>query len=242
MDSQLVSFMVPGGNYGYTGAAIDTLTSPENTLAVGLLDESGSTQSFSKDMEQCVKEIVKSLRMSSVADTLIYRHCHFGTHFREVHGYTPLNLINESIYEGCYQPGGQTTFFDSADRVLVDTLDYASKQSQAKYLTNGLIYFVSDGMDYGSILTANSVRDRLISVVGSEQLESLITIMIGVNPDEGIQKKLKALQEKIGFTQYVELKDANQKTLARIANFVSQSVIAQSQALGSGAASRPLQF
>ena len=56
----LASFMVPGGNYGYTGAAIDTLQSFENTIALGLVDESGSTSSFAKQLEMCVCIILKN--------------------------------------------------------------------------------------------------------------------------------------------------------------------------------------
>jgi hypothetical protein len=73
--------MLPGGGYGYTGAPVDTLTSFENTIALGLLDESGSTGGFAKDMEKAVKAIIKSLRLSPRADNLIYRHCHFATGF-----------------------------------------------------------------------------------------------------------------------------------------------------------------
>lgn len=243
MTSQaLASFMIPGGNYGYTGAAIDTLTSFENTLAVGLLDESGSTLSFAADMEKGVGAIIKSLRSSPRADNLIYRHCHFATSFREVHGYTPLAHLNPDQYKGCYIPGGQTALYDSEDRVIAELGDYAEKQTAAKYLCNGFVYFITDGRDYGSTLRPPAVRARLEKVVGSEVLESLITILIGVNDDAGIQRDLEDHAKVVGFTQYVPLKDANEKTLAKLAGFVSKSIAAQSQALGTGGPSQSLTF
>ena len=45
-----------------------------------------------------------------------------------------------------------------------------------------------------------------------------------------------------GFTQYVELGSADEKTLAKLADFVSQSISAQSQSLGTGGPSQSLTF
>lgn len=235
-------FAIPGGSYGYTGAKIESLTSFEHTLALGLLDESGSTGGFARQMELAVKEIIKSLRRSPRADNLIYRHCHFGTNFREVHGFLPLAQLNEGMYDGCYAPGGQTTLYDSTDRILAEMLDYAQKQAAQKYLCNGVAYMLTDGRDYGSVLTPTAVKKRLADCIASEALESLITILIGVNPDPAIQADLLDYHQKVGFTQYVPLDKADEKTLARLANFISQSIQAQSQALGTGGPSQSLTF
>lgn len=234
----LQSFAVPGGRYGYTAANVQTLTSFENTLAVGLYDESGSTSRFALPMEACAKAIVKSLRYSPRADNLIYRQCHFGTNFREHHGFTPLAQLNESNYDGCYQPGGTTHLYDSSDRVIAELIDYAKQQSLQRYTCNGIIYMITDGCDYGSSLTQVSVMNRLAEAIACEELESLVTILIGVNDDPTIQADLKKYKEKAGFTSYVELKNADEKTLANLANFISHSISSQSQQLGSGGPSQ----
>jgi uncharacterized protein YegL len=239
---QLQSFLIPGGNYGYTGTQVDQLTSFENTLAVGLLDESGSTTGFARDMELCVKEIIKSLRHSPRADNLMYRHCHFGTNFREVHGYKPLAQINPDDYDNCYQPGGRTALYDSYDRVFTELIDYAEKQAAQKYLCNGVVYGISDGQDYGSTLGRKDVRLKLARAISSEALESLITILIGVNDDSQIQDDLQKFANEVGFTQYIPVAKADEKTLAKVANFVSQSISSQSQALGTGGPSKSLTF
>lgn len=242
-DSQtLQSYMLPGGGYGYTAAPVETLQSFENTLALGLLDESGSTGSFARQMELAVKEIIKSLRHSARADNLIYRHCHFGTGFREHHGFTPLGQINEDQYDGCYQPGGRTSLYDSCDRVIREVLDYGKKQAALKYLCNGIIYIITDGCDYGSTLNMNDVKRALTEAVSSEALESLITILIGVNSDKDIQRELQDFATTVGFTQYISIDKADEKTLARVANFVSQSIASQSQAIGTGGPSQSLVF
>lgn len=237
------SFAVPGTNYGYTGMGIglpDTQT--EYTLAVALLDESGSTGPFAKEMEKAVKEIVKSLRYSPRGDYLLYRHCQFSTGFRELHGFVPMTQLNESTYDNCYQVGGQTALYDSCDRVIAELLDYAKKQNEARVICNGVIYIITDGRDYGSTLSQADVRQKLSSAIASEELESLVTILIGVNPDKGVQADLKKFQETVGFTQYVSLLDAKEATLAKLGNFISKSVSAQSMALGTGGPSKSLTF
>ena len=236
------SFMIPGSNYGYTGMPVENLTSFTNTVAVGLLDESGSTSPFKTQMDNCCKEIVKSLRHSSVADNLIYRQCHFGTNFREHHGYTPLSQLNESMYDGCYQSGGQTMLYDSIVRVINETLHYADLQAQNHYRCNGIIYIITDGADYKSMLNQSDVKDALAKAVSSESLESLMTILIGVNDNSTIQDELRKFQQNVGITQFEFIDTADEKKLARVANLISRSVISQSQHVNSGGPSQTLQF
>lgn len=245
MSSQgLQSFMLPGGGYGYTGANIADLTTFENTIVNGLLDESGSTQPFARQMELAVKEIIRSLRHCPAADKLIYRHCHFDTIFREVHGFKQLVECHENDYDGIWAGGGCTALYQSTDLVLKAMLDYAEKQAAQRFLVNGIAYFITDGRNYlpGGVETQDDVKLTLASILSSEALESMITILIGVNPDKGVQEDLEKFQKYVGFTQYVPIEDANEKTLAKLANFISKSVQAQSQSLGSGGPSQSLTF
>jgi len=246
MTSQnLQSFMIPGGGYGYTGANIDDLTSFENTIATGLFDESGSTRVYSRQMELTVQEIIRSLRHCPVADKLIYRHCHFDTAFREVHGFKPLSDCHEKDYDGIWAGGGQTALYNSCDQILKATLDYAEQQAAKRYVVNGIAYIITDGQNYllnGKSLTQDDVKFSLEKAIASEALESLMTILIGVNEDPGIRRDLEEFQKHVGFSQFVPIENANEKNLAKVANFVSQSVQSQSQALNSGGPSQSLTF
>jgi uncharacterized protein YegL len=238
---QLQSFMIPGSGYGYTGAAVRTLTSFENTIAMGLLDESGSTNSYAKPMEETVKNIIKSLRKNPRADNLIYRQSHFATNYREHHGFMPLGQINESQYDGCYKPGGATHLYDACDRSLREMIDYAEKQLEKKFLCNGILYIITDGCDYGSTLTQNDVKAALAKAISCEALESLVTILIGVNDDPTIQANLEQFQKNVGFTAYYAMKSADEASLAQLTNGISQSISSQSQALGTGGPSQQIQ-
>lgn len=237
--------MVPGGNYGYTGTAVGDLTSFENTLATGLLDESGSTTAFARQMEMCVQEIIKSLRHCPRQDNLIYRHCHFDDKFREFHGFKPLVQCNETDYDGCWAGGGQTDLYGSEENVLLATLDYGQQQAAKRYLVNGIVYIISDGCHYlagRKSKTQDDVKKALSDIVISEALESIMTILIGVNPDAGIRRDLEAHKDYIGFSQFVPIENADEKSLSKLANFISRSVVSQSQHLGSGGPSQSLTF
>jgi hypothetical protein len=55
-----------------------------------------------------------------------------------------------------------------------------------------------------------------------------------------VSDSLKLFKDGANISQYVETQDASAKTLAKLAQFVSKSVSAQSQALGSGGSSKLL--
>ena len=236
----LQSFMLPGGGFGYTGVAVQEIQTNELTIATGLLDESGSTHRFAKEMEKCIQTVVRSMRHSPRADNLSYRHCHFGTSFREHHGYKLLQDINEADYDGCYQSGGCTCLYDSLDNVFRASKDYGEQLMRGKRFANGIVYVLTDGCDNGSTLTMNDARDALAEVVSAECLESILTILIGVNDDTGIQQRLKDMAKAVGFTQYIPMKDATESQLAKLADFISHSISSQSQALGTGGPSQAL--
>lgn len=240
--SQMLSFMVPNTNFGYTGANVATLASFENTLTVGLFDESGSTTPFARQMELCIQEIIKGLRTSPRASNLMYAQYHFDTSFREFHGFKPLIECNEADYDGCWGGGGKTTFYDSLDKVLRFILDYARQQAAQHYVCNGILYVLTDGCDFGSTLTQRDNKKTLAEILTAEELESLLTVMIGINPDPGVQKALEATAKEIGFSAYIPVEKADEKTLAKISGFVVSQSVSQSQHLGSGGPSQVLKF
>lgn len=237
---KLPSYQLPGSGFAYSGVSVNNILATEVTMAIGLLDESGSTTSFSKAMEECVKMIVRSLRLSPRADNLVYRHAHFGSVFREVHGYNLLQDLNESDYTGCYKSGGATALYDSLNNVFRACKDYGDQLAGARRMANAIVYVITDGEDNQSTLTVNDARKALAEVIASESLESIITILIGVNPDQRIQTNLQKMAQEVGFTQYVPLTDASEKTLAKLANFISHSISSQSQAVGSAGPSQTL--
>lgn len=235
---------VPGTHFGYTGTRLADLTgATEYTLCTVVLDESGSTDGFKTEMEKCIKSIVKACRYSPRADNLMLRLVAFGTHYREVHGFKLLQSCSEQDYDNCYLPGGSTALYDASCDAIEATQDYAKQLSASDYLCNACVFVLTDGDDNASKFNANNVKDSLNKCVKSEALESLVSVLIGVNvQNQSIAAYLDNFHKQAGFTQYVELNDASEKTLAKLAAFVSKSISSQSQSLGSGGPSQSLTF
>ena len=245
MSSQ--SFALPGSNYGYTGIPVDDLETQDNTLVVAGFDQSGSTKKWASDMENCIKEIIKSCR--SAADKLIYRQVQFDDEIKEFHGYKPLAECNVDDYTGCWSGGGTTNLYGASENIIDSIVDYAEQQAALHYNVNAIAYFLTDGAHYlpgvadKTLFTMEKVRLANQRAIDCEALESIMTICIGITGgDDRIRDKLRAFSNDVNFTQFIDVADADEKTLAKIANFISASVQSQSQALGSGGPSQSLTF
>lgn len=243
-DDKLEIKKVPGTHFGYTGTRLEDLVgATEYTLCTIVLDESGSTDPFKKEMEKCIQEIVKACRYSPRADNLMLRLVAFGTNYREIHGFKLLQSCNPQDYDDCYKPGGTTALFDATADAIEATKDYAKNLNDADYLCNSCLFVITDGLDNVSRFTADNVKSSLDQCVTSEALESVVSVLVGVNiTDSFASTALNNFKNLVGFTQYVELKDASEKSLAKLAAFVSKSISSQSQALGSGSGSASLTF
>lgn len=246
MTSQpLASFTLPGKNYGYTGTPVDDLQSWENTLALGLLDESGSTGPFKRELELMVKAIVGGLAVCPKKDNIMYYHAHFDTTFREVHGWLPVLGIDLDVYDGCWAGGGQTALYDSVIKVIEFLQHYAEQQAAKRYICNGVVYILTDGRNFiktpGHHASIPDVAESLQKALRSEILESLVTILIGINDDPATQADLKDFAANAGFTAYIPAAKADKHTLNKLAGVVSSCVISQSQKLGQGGPSDQIQ-
>lgn len=243
-DDVMESRKIPGTHFGYTGTRLADLTgATEYTLCTIVLDESGSTAAFKDDMEKCLKEIVKACRYSPRADNLMLRLVAFETNYREVHGFKLLQSCNPADYDNCYKPGGFTALFDSSWDAIEATKDYAKQLTASDYLCNACVFILTDGDDNASKMSAQNVKEALNKCVESEALESLVSVLIGVNvQNQAIADFLENFHKQAGFTQYVEMNNASEKTLAKLAAFVSKSISSQSQSLGSGGPSQSLTF
>jgi hypothetical protein len=119
----------------------------------------------------------------------------------------------------------------------------AARLTSFDFSAHGIVFVITDGDDNMSKQTKADVRAALAEAVRGESLESLVSILIGVNvSDPRLSQYLMELYRDAGFTQYVELDDAHPDTLARLANFVAKSIAAQSLVLGTGGSSSLLVF
>jgi uncharacterized protein YegL len=234
---------IQGSNFGFSAKRIDDLGATEYTLVGIAADTSGSVSPFRNEIEKCVKEVVSSCRQSPRADNLMMRFISFDDTLEEIHGFRPLSECNLDDYNGCIQIGGMTALYDAACNLTDSVTNYGRSLSSNDFSVNGIIFVITDGMDNKSAMTPTEVKKALGRAVQSEALESVISILIGVNvSDPQVSQYLKDLHQSAGFTQYIELGTASASALAKLADFVSRSISAQSQALGTGGPSQSLSF
>jgi len=242
-DGNLERQALPTGQYGYSATRLDDLGAAEYTLVTIVCDASPSVSPFVAEMEKALREIVQACKFSPRADNLMVRLVTFHGDMTETHGFKLLERCNLDDYRGTLRIGSATALYDAAENAISAVADYGKQLTDADFSVNGIVFVITDGEDNSSTLGIRHVREALTRAVQGEAMESLVSILIGVNVnDRRIGAYLQDFKTEAGFTQYVELEKADAKSLAKLADFVSRSISAQSQALGTGGTSQTLGF
>jgi uncharacterized protein YegL len=234
---------IGGSGFGFSAKRVDTLGASEYTEVVLVADVSGSVNRFSQEIEKCVKSVVAACRLSPRADNLLLRVVLFSDGVEELHGFKPLTDCHEADYDGQIHPMGGTALYDATFNGVESARLYAKALDNQDFTANAIVVVITDGDDNSSAMTPNQVREAFEAAVESEALESILTILVGVNvTNPTLSAYLADYKAKAKFDQYVEIDRADAKSLAKLAQFVSKSISATSQALGTGGASKPLTF
>lgn len=236
-------FKLNGSHYGFSASRIADLGAAEYTLVTIAADASPSVGPFRGEIERCIAAIVRACRQSPRADNLMLRVTAFDDEVHEVHGFKPLSECALAAYDGCLPEGGGTALRDGAHNGATALVGYGKHLSDADFSVNGILFVITDGEDNASSASLDEVRHALDAVTRTEALESLTSVLVGVNiTHPRMAGYLATLQQSAGFDKYVELDRADADVLAKLADFVSRSIGAQSRALGSGRASQSLSF
>lgn len=238
-----------GGHFSFSGTKIVELekVASQFTLATIVVDDTGSVSGFKDLIEAALKESVRSLQLSPRADNMLVRVTTFsscsnkGVH--EIHGFKLLSEINTDDYNGILSCGGMTPLRDATIDGLDSIRHYAQSCGNNNFETNGILIVLTDGDDNASKLGIGAVASAKSSCVTEEALESILSILVGINvQNTGLAYYLEGYKNDGKFDQFVKLEDASQKTLARLGGFISKSISSSSQALGTGGASAPVNF
>jgi uncharacterized protein YegL len=241
-DATMEEVALPNTSFGYSATRIDELGATEYTTVDLVVDVSGSVDEYAGEMESAIKEVVNACKLSPRADNLVLRLVTFNARMDELHGYKLLQNCNLDDYSGCLKCGGTTALFDASENAVRSAIDYAKNLKGNDFDVNSIVIMITDGCDSNSTYSAEAVRLALEEAVKGEYTESMVSVLIGVGTDgwAEVSDALKRFKDDANITQYVETKDASAKTLAKLAEFVSKSISAQSQSLGTGGPSTPI--
>ncbi len=245
--SNMQDIQIPGpGTFNFSAVRLEDLGATEYTLVTVVVDVTGSVLSFAKDLLKCVQMIVDACKKSPRAENLLIRVLSFNNQLDEIHGFKLLSEINPQGYKP-FKPAGMTALFDATYSGVSATLEMAKRLTQQDFDVNGCVYIITDGMDNVSTVTPKMIAEKISHAKSKEEIESLITVLIGLIDTKSpyaadVRHALTTFEVEAGLTQFIDAGDATPQKLAKLANFVSQSISSQSQALGTGSASQPLQF
>lgn len=225
------------GNFGYSAVRPDKLGAAEYTLVLIGGDISSSISGFESEINECIKAAVKACKKSPRAENLLIRRISFGSAVREEHGFMLLSGIDPDAYQPI-PAGGSTVLLDAIYSGVGASQQYGSDLVKNGYAVNAISFFVTDGQDVGSKMGIHEIKKLLGDITKAEQIESHLTILIGIN-SSGLKVYQQKLVKDMGFGQYIDAGDATKENLAKLANFMSRSISSQSSSIGKGA-SQPL--
>ena len=244
-DDQIIN--IPGaGGFQFSAIRIEDLGATEYTLVTIVCDVSGSVIRFADNLLDCIKSIIEACQKSPRAENLLLRLLLFNDNIEEVHGFVNLSDININDYKPL-EPDCLTALFDATYDAVGATLEFSKRLVDQDFDCNGAVYIITDGMDNRSSMTPRSIKQKIVDAMANEEIESLITVLVSLHdPATRYQGDVKSALEEFyqdaDLSQYIDIGEATPGKLAKLANFVSESVSSQSQALGTGAPSQSLAF
>lgn len=239
-DDNMETMRIGGRGFSFSGTKIDHLCATEYTLVTVAVDETGSVAGFADELRKMLIMAVDACKKSPRSDNILVRVITFSDRHqkgvKEIHGFKPLSEIDTTAYPDIV-PGGLTPLCDACYSSIGATNAYGEQLSKQDFSVNGICFVITDGGENSSVATMAMVKEEIGKSISSERLESMISVMVGVNT-QNCRDALDRFYKEAGLTQYVDAGDATPRRLAKLAQFVSTSVSSQSQALGTGGPSQ----
>lgn len=225
--------------FGFSAQRPETLGASEYTIVNIAVDVSGSVSGFKAELEKAYRDIIGACRKNPRAENLLVRGAMFNDSLSEIHGFQTLDTIDEKSTQ--FSPGGGTALFDSALEGIEAVGQYGKQLNDMEYLVNGVLFYVTDGDDNGSkVANPTKIKNAIEKLRKAETLESVKVILIGVGNAADVQAYLDTLKNDAALDQFVWIGNADAKSLAKLASFVSRSISSSSNALGTGGPSQNL--
>lgn len=243
-NSMAMSEFAIGSGFNFTGADIDELGASEYTLVTIALDETGSIRGFEQQIRDMLIAAVKACASSPRSANLMARVIRFGSQYQngvdEIHGFQTLAEIDTNAYPNL-RGGGMTPLCDAVYSGVGAMNAYAKNLQDMDFDVNGITFVVTDGGENDSTATMKMVKQALEDSQKSEIMESHVSVLVGIDTGySNVQDVLDTFKDEAGMTQFIWAGEATKGKLAKLAEFVSQSVSSTSQALGTGGPSRKI--
>ena len=207
------------------GTPLNQLTSNEVTLAMNIIDMSGSMASHASDLIAAYNnDYLAAMLGSSAADDILMSTILFNQDVQLLHGYMPLKDI-APLSRSSYAPSGSTALYDAVAGGLTNMVLYAQQLRQSGVMVRCIVIVYSDGGDNASRQRAKQIR-RAATELLKHEIYTLAYVGFrsgGINHAE-----LRQLADEIGFPDVLAA-GLDHQELRRIFNLVSMSTVSMSQ-------------
>ena len=226
IDDTMEQHRIGGGKFTFAGTRITRLGAAGGyTLVTLAVDETGSVSGFADELKKMLVMVVESCKKSPRSDNLLMRVITFGSQYpngvKEIHGFKPLSDIVVADYPDI-KPGGWTPLCDAVYSSIGAMNTYGEKLNDEDFDVNAIAVVISDGGENSSVATMNMVKKELQKSVTGEQVESMISILVGINTSQ-CGSLLRTFKDEAGMTHYIDAGEATKGKLGKPRGFVSRS-------------------
>jgi hypothetical protein len=207
------------------GTPLNQLASNEVTLAMNIIDMSGSMAPFADALIRAYNEdYLAAMSRSTAADDILVSTILFNQDITLLHGYMPL-LDAPSLAQPPYNPDNMTALYDAVAAGLTNMVLYTQQLRQSGVMVRCLVIVYSDGADNASRQRAKDVRRASLELLKQE----IYTLAyIGFKSGGISERELRQLADEIGFPDIL-VAGLSPSELRRIFHMVSMSTIRVSQ-------------
>jgi len=226
------TIQLPNTNFTFSAVKPEKLGATEYTLVTIVMDKSGSLGGFENDLLEMVKKVAEACQKSPRADNILLRFVTFANRVHEEHGFIDVLTIDLKDY-AAFNCNGGTALVDASYSAIEATAKYSKILLDQDYSVNSILYIITDGDDNGSVHGFNDLKKSIEDVQKSELVNSMTTILIGLNTSE-CGGYLETFKDSSGITHYLDMGDVTASKLGKLGGFISKSISSQSQSLQTG--------
>ena len=207
------------------GVPLHQLASNEVTLAMNIIDMSGSMAPFADTLIRAYNEdYLAAMSSSTAADDILVSTILFNQDVTLLHGYLPL-LDASPLTRQVYDPDNMTALYDAVAAGLTNMVLYAQQLRQSGVMVRCLVIVYSDGADNASKQQAKDVRRASLELLKQE----IYTLAyVGFKSGGISEQDLRQLSDDIGFPDIL-VAGLSHSELRRIFHLASMSTIRVSQ-------------
>ncbi len=214
------------------GTPLDQLASNDVTLAMNIIDMSGSMHSYANDLMRAYNDdYLAAMSASPAADDILVSSIVFHDKVQSLHGYVPLEDAVR-LSSQTYSPDCTTALYDAVAGGMTNMVLYAQQLRQSGLSVQCIIMVYTDGDDNASSQRAADVR-RAAEDLLKQEMYTLVFVGFGFKKAMGFtgangRSPAQKAADEIGFPIGLDA-GLSPSELSRIFRMASMSAVQVSQ-------------